>query len=96
MAEKLDLAIEAYDALPCALRTFEINGLDADANDFGYSGDDDPENAEEYGCGDHCFHAELSKAASAMKKYDLTLEQFVEVCEKLEDVLRVGVCGWCV
>lgn len=96
MENKLELVIEPYDALPCALRTFTINGIPADTSDFGYGNDDDVSNAPEYGCGFHCFHTELKNAPEAMKKYNLTLEQFIEVADKLEDALRVGPCGWCI
>ncbi len=96
MAEKLELVMEPYDALPCNLRLFTINGQAADESDFGFGNDDNPERGEEYGCGNHCFHGDLRKAPEAMKKYNLTLEQFIEVADKLESVLHVGVCSWCV
>ena len=31
----MELVIKPYDALPCRLSTFIINGIDADQDDFG-------------------------------------------------------------
>ena len=96
MKDELKLVMEPYDCLPCSLKVFTINGQDASVSDFGETVDDDRANAPEYGCGNRCFHADLKLAPKTMKTYNLTLEQFIEVCEKLEDVLHVGGCGWCI
>ena len=42
----MKLNIEVYSAL-CALRTFEINGIDADYEDFGSKYDADEDNDED-------------------------------------------------
>lgn len=95
MKNKLELVMEPRDALPCSLKVFTINGINADETDFGYSTDEDIGEAGEYGCGYRCFRTDLKLAPTAMKKYKLTFEQFVEVAEKLAEVLDVGPCGWC-
>lgn len=37
--KNLDLVIEPYDALPCELKVFTINGQEASYDDFGVSED---------------------------------------------------------
>jgi hypothetical protein len=94
--DKSEVVIKPYGALPCHLETFEIRGQDACEDDFGSGGDESPETAEEYACGYWRFRADLKKAPEAMKKYGLSIEEFIEVCDMLEDALNVGECGWCV
>ena len=96
MKDELKLVMEPYEALPCSLKVFTINGQDANVSDFVDTIDDDSANAPQWGCGNRCFHANLKLALKTMKTYNLTLEQFIEICEKLEDVLHVGSCGWCI
>ena len=45
----MKLIIEPFSGLPCALKTFTINGKDANSMDFGDVYDHDNENAEPYG-----------------------------------------------
>lgn len=92
----MQVVVEPYESLPCELRVFKINGIEADVSDFGFICDDCPETAEEYGCGDMRFHSDLKRATQAMRKYNIKLEQFIKICEKLESVLCVGKCGWCI
>ena len=94
--DKSDIVIKPYHALPCELEMFYIKGKKAYEEDFGHGHDVSPEEAEPYGCGCWRFRADLKKAPEAMKKYGLTLEEFIEVCDMLEDALYVGECGWCV
>jgi len=86
--------IAPWDALPCHA-TFIINGADADIDDFGSSGDDSPETAEEYGCGDHQFHAKMP-TQKILDKYKITPDEYSEICIELEQKLDVGSCGWCI
>jgi hypothetical protein len=91
----MKLEIVPYDALPCALATFTINDMDASADDFGSGCDDSPEEAEEYGCGDHQFHAKMP-TQKILDKYKITPDEYSEICAELESRLYVGSCGWCV
>ena len=86
----------AYGALPCALAVFQINGKDADAEEFGESYDACPAAAEPYGCGDRIFSKHEAPAAGVCECYDITEEQWREVAEELESTLHAGACGWCV
>lgn len=84
-----------YGSLPCSLKEFTINGIDADKDDFGetiYTSDGF------YGCMDNHFegNTELSHIKEACNKYNITCEEYLEIVEHLENVLDVGRCGWCV
>lgn len=92
----MELVMKPYYGLPCSLQEFIINGQEADADDFGHSEDVDKENAEPYGCGCRKFIIDDSNAEECMKKYNLTYEEYQQVCEQLEETLYVGQCGWCV
>lgn len=91
----MELVIEPYDALPCALRIFTINGINADKDDFGESYDADSDNAVEYGCGNHIFESTLP-TQKVLDKYGISVDEYNEICEKLTERLDVGSCGWCV
>jgi len=79
----------------CSLSVFTINGIDADYSDFGCQYDADPENAEDYGCGDMIFERKDAKQW-VLEKYNISLAEYDEVCENLERVLSFGSCGWCI
>lgn len=91
----MKLVIEPYDALPCELMKFTINGIDADKNDFGTSYDADSDNAEEYGCGNHIFESK-NPTQKVLDKYGISVEEYSEICDELTEKLHVGSCGWCV
>ena len=86
--------INVFSAL-CALETFKINGIDADENDFKeYKEDIGREYAEPYCCGNMVFKAKFP-TTEILNKYNITLEQYTFIAEKLEDLLSFGSCGWC-
>lgn len=86
--------IEALDCY-CATKVFEINGIKADSDDFGYMCDVDPDNAEPYGCGDMRF-VPKPPSDDVLKEYNITKEEYNEICAELEEKLSFGCCGWCV
>lgn len=88
------LKLEIYSAL-CSTSEFSINGVNADTRDFGSSYDNDRENAEDYGCGDRRFER-IPPTAEVLSKYSISVEEYHEVCERLESGLSFGRCGWCV
>jgi hypothetical protein len=90
----MELKIEVYGCL-CELKEFVINGIDANYDDFGSKGDEDSENAEDYGCGDMRFTGSPS-TKEILDKYKITEEEYQEIVSKLEDALSFGSCGWCV
>jgi hypothetical protein len=90
----MQIKFKVYGAL-CAMKTFNINGVDADKDDFGSQQDESPETAEDYACGDMRFTRKPSTPA-VLSKYGITEEEYAGVCEKLEDELSFGCCDWCV
>ena len=89
----MELKLKAYECL-CSLAEFEINGFEADYEDFGDKYDTCPNLAEEYGCGNMKF---IPKPATQeiLDKYKISPKEYAEVCEKL-DCLSFGSCGWCI
>jgi len=90
----MKIKIEVYGAL-CELSEFEINGVDAYWEDFGEKYDDEPDEAEPYGCGDMRFFKKFPKQ-EVLDKYDISLTEYEVICYKLGDLLSFGNCGWCV
>lgn len=91
----MELIIEPFNALPCNLQVFIINGKEANQNDFGEAYDHDEENAESYGCGNTYFEPK-SPTKEVLDKYNITEEEYYNICNELEDKLHVGGCGWCI
>jgi len=89
----MDLKIEFGYAL-CYVPLFEINGIRADPDDFGEKYDRSPEEAEPFGCGDMQF-TRIGPDPEVLKKYGITEQEYSEVCDKLEEGLSFGNCGWC-
>ena len=91
------IKVEPYSALPCELMTFTINDVNADRTDFGRNVDNAVWDAPDYGCGYEEFerYTEKDDIKKCMEKYSLTWEEYYEICDILEDVLRVGQCAWC-
>lgn len=90
----MDLELEIGTSL-CYASTFIINGINADTNDFGEQYDASPDEAEPYGCGNMTFYPRRA-APEILNKYNITLEEYNEICGKLEDGLSFGSCGWCI
>jgi hypothetical protein len=90
----MNYKIEIYSAL-CSTRIFNINGIDADSEDFGEQGDDDRENAEQYACANMTFTPKLA-TDSILKKYKITNDEYNQIAEELSGKLSFGRCGWCV
>lgn len=86
--------IEPYMAL-CSLKKFEINGIRADIDDFGYKEDLDPQNAPDYGCGNMSFVSRPS-TCKVLDKYRITADEYNQICDQLADALHFGHCGWCI
>lgn len=90
----MQLVLYMYQAL-CKPSVFEINGRQADYKDFGVQRDinSDPENP--YGCGDMTFTRYIVPMLGIKEKYNITDEEYNEVCNTLEEKLSWGSCGWC-
>jgi len=89
---KLELEIFSY---LCSTKHFRINGVWASSDEFGNSFDDNPENAEKYGCGYRVFKG-FPPRKEVLKKYNISEKEYSEIIDKLESGLSFGNCGWCV
>lgn len=91
----MEVKMKPYNALPCALEMFFINGIRADQDDFGMGQDESPEIEDEYCCGYWRFTAKPATQA-VLDKYHITIDEYEDIAKQLEAVLDVGACGWCV
>jgi hypothetical protein len=91
----LDIQIKRYSALPCSLEVFTINGIKAEEEDFGKGYDEDYGAAgHDWSCGNRVFKAKFP-TDEILRKYNLTANEYRTVCNKLEEMLTIGCCGWC-
>lgn len=86
--------LSVYSSL-CTPATFEVNGVDADYDDFGDKWDRSPDDDESYGCGDMHF-TPTDPTPQVLAKYSITRAEYVKIADELEDKLSFGSCGWCV
>lgn len=78
----------------CYTNEFTINGIAGDSGDFGEKYDRSPDDAEPCGCGDMQF-TRVPARAEILEKYCITEGEYSQVCDKLEEGLSFGSCGWC-
>lgn len=90
----MKLELEFGTAL-CYTPKFVINGIIADEDDFGEKYDRDPDNAEDYGCGDMQF-TRIPPTNEVLEKYSITEAEYAIIAGQLEEGLSFGSCGWCV
>lgn len=90
----MDYKLEIYGSL-CATRTFTINGIVANKDDFGDQYDTDPYSAEAYSCGDMRFIPFDEPKEGVLERYGITKEEFDTIKWALESSLSFGRCGWC-
>lgn len=90
----MKLELEVYECL-CSLSNFRINDIEADYNDFGEKYDHNPEDAEDYACGNMQFDSK-NPTQEILDKYKISVDEYNEICSQLEDKLSFGSCGWCV
>lgn len=91
----MKLVIEPMNTLPCRLEVFAINGKNANQNDFVYAYDHDIENAETDTCSDMQLEFKFI-TKEILDKYNITEEEYYNICNELECKLCVGSCGWCI
>ena len=91
----MELVIEPFNALPCELKVFTINGKKADSYDFGSTFDHINGEKEVYGCCNMYFESE-PPTEEVLHKYNITEEEYYKICDELKDKLYVGHCEWCV
>ena len=89
----MKLECKAYNSL-CKLEVFTINGIEADENDFGEHYDVGWYSAENYCCTNMKFFSQLP-TTEVLNKYNITVDEYKEICEKLDKELSFGACSWC-
>lgn len=88
----MEIVTKPYSALPCALETFMINGKNGDLYDFG--------ECETYGDCFECgccnrFSPNEAPMENILEKYQITNDEYNEICSILKEELCVNNCGWC-
>lgn len=87
----MDIIIEKFRCLPCTLEKFIINDKEANVDDFGVTFSD---GSAMKGTCSKKFKPGLPTQA-VLDKYGIDLEEYREVCERLEEDLEVYNCGYC-
>jgi hypothetical protein len=94
--------VHGVNASPCELDEYYLNDVKLRQSDFGTSndvgGDCDDEDIMDYGCVNRVFepYEDEEHKNEAMAKYGITEDEYYDIQDKLESVLYVGECGWCV
>ena len=88
----MDVKIEISDTFPCWPNVFAINGVDAKVYDFG--------GTKTYFRHDICdccndFTPYEVPRENVFEKYQISKDEYDEICEMLQDKLCVRSCGWC-
>ena len=87
------LELKGYRSL-CSLEIFRINDIEADYEDFGQLRDICPECRPDYGCGYMKFIVK-DPHSEVLKKYNISVDDYEVICDKLDSVLSFGRCAWC-
>ena len=87
----MKIVITPHDGLPCRAKIFSINGKEADLDDFG-----EVKKGElgRYQCELSGFAAKMPSTAM-LNKYQITVDEYAEIVEKLNAAFDYGTCGWC-
>lgn len=88
----MELIIEPCDGMPCSLKEFTVNGIDADTDDFGYT---DWENGKFYECRNRRFIGYTTPKPEVLKKYNINETEFDSICYKLQNALYIDSCSLC-
>ena len=78
----------------CYTPKFVINGVKADADDFGEQYDRDEDGADDYCCGDMQF-TRVDPRPDVLEKYAINEAEYAFIASQLEAGLSFGNCGWC-
>ena len=89
----MELELEVFGSL-CETKTFKINGVCASYEDFGEKYDRGS-SSEPYACANMQF-TRVRPTQDVLDKYGITKAEYHEICDKLEEDLSFGCCGWCV
>lgn len=90
----MKLVIKPFEALPCELEKFTINGKAANSRDFGDIFDHNKKR-KSYGCNDMRFESKLP-TSEVLQRYNITANEYITICMELRNKLYVGKCVWCI
>lgn len=86
-----EIVLSTHDCLPCAVDKFRINGIRANEEDFG---EVNLENVGRYTCRISGFTPGKVKQ-KILDKYGITIDEFYEICSKLDEVFEYRTCSYC-
>lgn len=93
--EQLDYCIMPMDALCSLSPACHINHKPVDEDDFVDRYDHDPDNVEEYGCGN--MKADVKPSTpEVLAKYGIDKNEYMIIAFEISEALSFGACGWCV
>ena len=83
--------LNTCDCSPCTIDKFRINGIRANEEDFG---EIQKEHLGNYSCRLSGFsHGKLSQ--EILDKYNISFDEFYEICDRLDEVFDYGHCSYC-
>ena len=88
----MKVVIKPYKGSPCDVEIFTINGKEADLDDFGEVKKGD---IGRYQCELSGFAAKMPSSV-ILDKYQITVDEYAEIVEKLNAAFDYGTCTWCV
>lgn len=86
--------IEQAEWAPCSLSKFYINQVKANLSDFG-EGSDEGTPPHQYWCGNWVFKSDRTRKPEILAKYYIEYQDYLGICDLLEEKLNVGPCGCC-
>lgn len=87
----MNIRFSTFYASPCDVEVFEINNIKADLEDFGEKNLDSLGN---YTCSLRGFTPFLP-TDEVLEKYKISLRDYREVIEVLNEGFNYGRCAWC-
>ena len=86
------IRFETHRALPCRPSVFVVNGIQADTDDFG---EQDSHSDGYYGCISNTFKPFRHPPKNVLNKCKISLEEFLDIGDILQEKLDIHNCGWC-
>ena len=78
----------------CGTEEFEINGVVAYADDFVDKEDENPGDADDYGCGNMVARV-IKHTEEVLTKYNIDETEYNRIAEELSEGLSFGYCNGC-
>lgn len=96
------IEVKASFSMPCHPAWLRIKGQEATLSEFGYWIKGNKEECTQsdiknWGCYQRRFETfPIRENQETLDKYNLSEDEYEEICDKLEEEFNVGTCGWCV